>query len=78
MAWNKWENLHEIEASIEFTTEKSRLIEDTFTGKRYWLPKSCTYDFNLCNADKNYYLFQVNDWWWQKAQKGEFDVEERE
>lgn len=73
----RWENTHELEGRIEFTSAKSRLVEDVFTGKRYWIPKSCTYDFNESSAD-GLFLFVVSDWWWQKAMKGEFDVEDRE
>jgi hypothetical protein len=72
----KWDDLYEFEAKIEFVSAKSRLVEDVFTGVRYWLPKSCTFDFNLCDADNTYYLFVVNKWWWDKRK--DFIVEERE
>jgi hypothetical protein len=75
MAWNKGnEQKHEFEGRIEHVTEKSRLVEDTESGVRYWLPKSQTYDFNKTGEDT--YLFAVYDWWWKK--KGDFVVQDRE
>lgn len=76
MPWRDNEPTHEFEGKIEFVSSKSRLVEDTFTGKRYWLPKKCTVDFNPCDAEGNL-LFVVTGWWWKKAQAGDFDVEER-
>lgn len=65
---------HEIEARIEYTSAKSRLIEDNFTGERYWLPKKCTIDFNQSGSE-DLFLIVVSDWWWKK--RHEFTVEDK-
>lgn len=69
------ETTHEIEARIEFVTAKSRLIEDNFTGVRYWLPKSQTLDFNDTGSD-GLFIIVVTDWWHRK--RDEFVVRPRE
>jgi len=74
MAARRLEETHEFEGTIEFTTEKSRLVETTF-GERYWVPKSQTYDFNATDEHGNY-MFVVSHWWWNK--KDDFLVKERE
>lgn len=50
---------------ILVTTAKSRLVEECLTDTKYWIPKTCTFDFNQCDEDGNF-LFEVNDWWWRK------------
>lgn len=69
------EETHEFEGKVEFVTAKSRLVEDSFTGVRYWVPKSQTYDMNASDDNGNY-MFVVSDWWWKK--KGDFVVQDRE
>lgn len=59
------EETHEFEAKVEFTSAKSRLVELTLTGERYWVPKKCTYDFNPSDENGNF-MFVVNDWWWRR------------
>lgn len=68
------EPTHEFEGRIHFTTGKSRLVEVTFTGEKYWVPKKCTIDFNESDGDGNF-IFVVNDWWWRK--KNDFRAEDR-
>lgn len=66
---------HEIEARIEYVSGKARLIEDNFTGVRYWLPKSQTVDFNESGTE-GLFIIVVTDWWDRK--KGDFVVQPRE
>ena len=65
MAYRRDEETHEIEGRIELTTAKSRLVHDNMSGNKYFIPKSCTLDFNQSDADGNF-LFVVSDWWWKK------------
>jgi hypothetical protein len=67
----------EFEGRIEYVGPKSRLVEMTDSGVRYWLPKSCTFDFNRTNAEEPpLYMFNVTDWWWNK--RHDFVVQDRE
>lgn len=59
------EETHEFEGKVLFTSSKSRLVEDTFTGVKYWIPKKCTYDMNESD-DQGNFMFVVNDWWYRK------------
>lgn len=68
MSWRN-DNGHEIEGKILHVTAKSRLIEETLTGTKYFIPKKCTIDFNESDGQGNF-LFVVNTWWWNK--RGEF------
>ena len=72
------ETTHEFEGKIHFTTAKSRLVEVVGThpdeGRKFWIPKKCTLDFNLSHLEEKYYMFVVNDWWYKK--RGDFEAEE--
>lgn len=70
----RMEETHEMEGRIEYVSAKSRLVEDTESGARYWVPKTQTYDLNQTSDDT--FLFVVSDWWWKK--KDDFIVKDRE
>lgn len=70
MARFRDEITHELEGKVLFVTAKSRLIEDNFTGKKYFIPKKCTIDFNDADDNGNV-LFVVSDWWWKKRDEFE-------
>lgn len=72
MAQRQDEITHEIEGKIEHVSAKARLVEDNFTGIRYWIPKSQTYDLNPSDDEGNFVLV-VSDWWYKK--RGDFEVQ---
>lgn len=69
------EKTWEIEGKVLYTSAKSRLVEESFTGTKYWIPKKCTLDFNESDGDGNF-IFVVNDWWYRK--RGDFIAQDRE
>jgi hypothetical protein len=67
---------HEFEGRIHHTTAKSRLVEIVGVhpdeGKRYFIPKKCTLDFNPSHLEEKLFMFVVNDWWYKK--RADFEV----
>lgn len=62
---DRLEPTHEIEGKVEYVSAKAFLVEDNFTGVKYWIPKSQVVDRNDSDDNGNI-LFVVKDWWWKK------------
>lgn len=77
MTYGQDKYLHAIEAKVLHKAPKSWIIETTLGGK-YILPFKCvlggegTLDARDKDEDGNY-VFEVNEWWWNK--RHDFEAE---
>lgn len=70
---------HEIEILIKHKAPRSWICEDVSTGKKLILPFKCVEggeDALIEGAQGETYVVNVNDWWWQKVEEGEFHADD--